>query len=504
MYDSRKQMNSRQEFPGMSDSKDVTGHRDDAPPQNDPPVQETPRRPNFNTPLVAKDGGEGAEAAPPPQPTKKPGPGANLTPAQRRQQRQQRRALMEGAEEEDTDEAIVRRRANKRRQKAIVAAARPAPRAKGPVRPTAAAARFARRHAIQAASLFLIVILPLLVSAWYLYARAADQYASYVGFSVRSESGGTSAELLGGLSTLVGGSSTTTTDTDVLYKFIQSHDLVEKVDARLDLRQIWSKAPGDPVFAFTGGPALEDLLNEWESKVRIYYDNGMIDLRILAFDAADAQAIGQAVLDESTILINQLNDVAREDGLRYARDEMERAGQRVKEARQALTEFRNRHQLVDPTADVQGQVGVVSTLQTQLAEQLVQLGLLQANAQANDPRIEQSELRIQVIREQIAAERQKFGSETGEALSEIVGQFEGLAVDREFAEQSYIAARATYDTARAEAARQSRYLAAYVKPTLAQEPEFPQRAKLLFMIGGFLLVIWVIGVLIFYSLRDRR
>ena len=52
--------------------------------------------------------------------------------------------------------------------------------------------------------------------------------------------------------------------------------------------------------------------------------------------------------------------------------------------------------------------------------------------------------------------------------------------------------------------RQSRYLAPYIRPTLAQEAEFPERAKLLLMIAGFLTVLWVIGSLIFYSLRDRR
>ena len=34
----------------------------------------------------------------------------------------------------------------------------------------------------------LLVLIPSIISAVYLYTRAADQYASYVGFSVRSES----------------------------------------------------------------------------------------------------------------------------------------------------------------------------------------------------------------------------------------------------------------------------------------------------------------------------
>ncbi|MBK4217181.1 sugar transporter [Paracoccus caeni] len=399
-----------------------------------------------------------------------------------------------------------RRRQANRRAQALKAAQRPTPAPARPVRPTARPARFLRRHFGVVLGFVLVVLLPVLVSAWYLYARAADQYASHLGFSVRSESGQSSAELLGGITSMVGGTSSGATDTDILYKFIQSHDLVERVDRKLNLREIWSKAPGDPVFNYSGNQSLEDLLSEWSGKVKIYYDNGMIDLRVLAFDPKDSQAITQAIYDESTILINQLNDIAREDALRYARQELDRAVDRLKEARTAVTAFRNRHQLVDPTADVQGQVGVVSTLQAQLAEQLVALGLLQANAQPEDPRISQTQLRINVIREQIAAERQKFGSETatGEALSEVVGQYEGLSVDREFAEQSYTAALATYDSARAEAARQSRYLAAYVQPTLAQEPEFPQKSQLMFMIAGFLLILWIIGVMVFYSLRDRR
>jgi capsular polysaccharide transport system permease protein len=375
-----------------------------------------------------------------------------------------------------------------------------------PVRPTASNARLKARHVGLVASFLVIVLLPILISAWYLYARAEDQYASYMGFTVRTESGPAASELLGGLTSLVGTTSSTGSDTDILYKFIQSHDLVQRIDDKLDLRAMWSKSENDPIFSYTGNASLEDLLTEWERKVRVYYNEGMIDLRVVAFQPKDAQAITQAIYDEGTVLVNELNNVAREDALRYARHDLDEALERLREARQAMTEFRNRHQLVDPTANVAGQVGVVSTLEAQLAEQLVALGLLKANAQANDPRIEQTQLRIDVIREQIADERQKFGSETatGEALSTVVGQFESLTVDREFAEQTYIAALAAYDAARAEAARQTRYLAAYVKPTLAQDSEFPKRPKLLSIMGGFLLLIWVVGVLTFYSLRDRR
>lgn len=363
-----------------------------------------------------------------------------------------------------------------------------------------------RRHRMLALSFVLVVLAPVAVTAWYLWSRAADQYASYVAFTVRSEQASSPTELLGGLGSLAGISGSSSSDTDILYRFILSHEMVERVDQKLDLRQMWSKPENDPVFSYTGNELIEDLLDEWERKVKVYYDNGMIELRVMAFDPDDAQSIGREILAESSAMINAINDIAREDAIRYAREDLELSVERLKEARQTMTTFRNRYQMVDPEADVEAQAGILVSLQQQLAEALINLGVLRANAQQNDPRIEQAELRVSVIREQINDERLKFGSETpdGEQLSDVVGQFEGLMVDRQFAEQTYTAALAAYDLARAEAQRQSRYLAAFVQPTLSTKAEYPERVKLLAIMAGFMVLIWMIGALIYYSLRDRR
>ena len=103
-------------------------------------------------------------------------------------------------------------------------------------------------------SFVLCVLLPVSGSAWYLWARAADQYASEAGFAVRREETGAAVEMLGGLAGLSGVSSR---DTDILYEYLSSRRLVAEVEADLDLSALWSK-PGtdlfrgetDPVFAF--------------------------------------------------------------------------------------------------------------------------------------------------------------------------------------------------------------------------------------------------------------
>ncbi|MGR3375016.1 MAG: hypothetical protein ACU0D1_19630 [Pseudooceanicola nanhaiensis] len=356
-------------------------------------------------------------------------------------------------------------------------------------------------------SFLVLVAAPLAASIWYLREVAEDQYASTVAFSVRREEASSAIELLGGITDLSGSSSS---DTDILYEFLQSQQLVAEMDQRVDLRGKWSKPEFDPVFAFDSSGSIEDLVDYWQRMVKVYYDSGagLIEVRVLAFDPADAHEISSEIFARSAQMINELSDIAREDAIRYAREELAEAVERLKVAREAVTQFRNRHQLVDPSVDLQTQAGLLGTLQTQLAEALIELDLLRETSGANDPRVKQASRRIEVIEDRLAAERQKLGmgsqSPTGEAFADVVGEYERLAVDREFAETSYTSALATYDAARAEARRQTRYLAAHVLPTRAETSRYPERAVLSGLIGLFLFLVWAVAVLVVYSLRDRR
>ncbi len=368
-------------------------------------------------------------------------------------------------------------------------------------------ARFRRRHRFAALTFLFGVIVPFLVTAWYLAVNATPQYASSVGFSVQREEISSPLEILGGVTGISGSS---TRDTDILYAFIQGQELVQRIDSRLALRVLWSRPHGsDPVFAFAPDGSIEDLVDYWSRMVRISYDSGtgLIDLRVLAFDPHEAQAIAQAIFDESSTMINGLSTTAREDATRYAREELGHAVERLKQAREALTDYRSRTRIVDPVADVQGQLGLLNTLQQQLGEALVDYDLLLETTQAGDPRLVQVERRVEVIRSRIAEEREKFGiggDAAGTDYASLFAEFERLNVDREFAEQAYTAALATYDAAQAEARRQSRYLAAYIRPTLAETSQYPQKGLILGVTLLFLALSWSILLLIYYSVRDRR
>ena len=376
------------------------------------------------------------------------------------------------------------------------------------VAPTAGPTRLRKRHTVLALSFVLMVLLPTALTAAYLWLRAADQYASTVGFSVRHEESSSALDFLGG--SFAGFSGSSSTDTDILYEFIQSQKLVADMDAKLDLKSLWAKPENDWMFAFDPSGSIEDLIDYWDGMVKIYYDRtaGLIEVRVLAFAAEDATLIATTLFNESSEMINDLSAIAREDAIRYSREELEDAKTRLTTARGAVLAFRNEHQLVDPSIEVESQSQLIGSLQAQLADTLIELDLLRDGVGDDDPRLAQSLRRIKVIEERIAAERTKLGvgsdGNVSQVFADLIGEYERLVVEREFAEKTYISALATYDAALAEARRKSRYLAAYMRPTEAETSRFPERGLILGLFSLFLFLAWSIAALVGYSLKDRR
>ena len=357
-------------------------------------------------------------------------------------------------------------------------------------------------------SFVLCVLLPPIAAATYLWTRAADQFASKTGFAVRREEASSALDILGGLTSLSGSSSSS--DTDILFEYIQSQKLVTDIDKELNLRAMWSKPDRDPVFALAPDAPLEDLVDYWNDMVRLSRGKGpgLLEVEVRAFDPDDATAIANLLFKKSAEMINDLSAIAREDAIRYSREDLDEAVERLKNARAAITRFRNVNQLVNPEMDIQSQAGLLNTLRAQEATTLIDIDLLRDSTREGDPRLVQAERRLEVIEARIAAERDKLGlgaSGTGSAaLADIVGEYERLVVDREFAQGTYIKALATHDGAMADARRTSRYLAAYMQPTLAETAQYPRRLTILSLVSLFLFLIWTIAVLIYYSVRDRR
>ncbi len=379
------------------------------------------------------------------------------------------------------------------------------------VRPMARAARRKRRHTFVLLSFLILVLAPVAGVTWYINARAVDQFASTAGFTVRQEDDSAPMAALSGLAQFAGAPSIAgALDADILYEFIQSQSLVSRINADLDLRgHFTGPHDQDPVFALTPGGTIEDLYRYWGRVVQIDYDSttGLIGLEVRAFDSGFAKTIAERILEESQTLVNDLNAQARSDMLRSAEQDVTASLERLRAARQALVTFRTRTQIVDPESDIQTRMGVQNSLQQQLAQALIDHDLLAHSARADDSRLVQARLRIDAIRDRLAEERSSFSSGESydgvESYPNLIAEYESLAVDREFAEETYRGALAQKELAVANVTRKTRYLATYVRPTMAETALYPQRVQVVFMTLLFSLLFWALVTLVYYSVRDR-
>ena len=298
--------------------------------------------------------------------------------------------------------------------------------------------------------------------------------------SAPRRSASAAAGLLGALTQIGGG---TASDADILFDYIRSQEIVAAVDARLDLRTIWNRPgsgwrDGDPVFTLGDDPSIEALHAPVAAHGRRSPTTpppASSTSRARAFTPEDARAIAAAILDE----IERAGEPALRPGARgrgalRPRRARRGRGAPARGARHELADFRREHSIVDPSADVAGQSGLLNALNAELAQALVERDVLLSYAGEGDQRVIQADRRIDAITERIEDERRTLGV-TGVAgtLPEVVGRYEELAVDLEFANTAYTQTLAGLAAARAEARRQSRYLAAHVQPTLADHAALP-------------------------------
>lgn len=377
-------------------------------------------------------------------------------------------------------------------------------------RPTPGRARFRLRHLLILLSFLLFFVGPVGGAAWYLYTQAAPQYHSQVSFSVHSEDAPSASSILTVFSQSTPSSAS---DTDILYDFISSQQIVEDLSKEIDLRAIFNRPENDPVFTLGEGATVEELHSYWQWMVYISFDRstGIIDTEVRAFTPEDAQAVGAAIVKRSSELINTLSLESRTDLIEFARRDLEEAKERVNEVRKRLQVFRNKYQMINPETDIEKLMLVLNTLEQQLQERLIERDLLIDRVSENDSRLVTINREIAAIEARIMLEQTKLGIGEGadaaaqdQRLAEVVGEFEDIIAERSFAERAYTAVLAQYEQARADARRKHRYLLSHIGPTKAEKALYPQKEAIMAMLVIGLFCFWLVFVMIFFNVKDRR
>lgn len=373
--------------------------------------------------------------------------------------------------------------------------------------PVAAPGLLARlRRLVKRNAYKVTVLLPTLLAALYLYGVAAPQYESEARFIVRGRSGAGGGGG-GGLGEMMAGAGFRPASEDAMgvRDYLQSHDAVAALRERMPLIEIFRRPEADLLARlWWEAPTAERLLDYFRRMAGAEYDttSGITTLRVRSFRADDSQVIAQHLLTLSEELVNRLNGRLQEDGLRVAREEVARAEARLAAAQLAIGEFRERERAVDPTRSAGLALDNIGRLEGALAQARAELAEAQRFARADNPRLLQLRNRVEALNGQVAEERRRFGG-ADDRVSQQVGEFERLSVERELARAQLASAAASLERARGDAQRQQIFLLRVVEPNLAEYARYPKASLTVLYVFACLSVGYGLAWLMIAGMREH-
>lgn len=350
-----------------------------------------------------------------------------------------------------------------------------------------------------------LALIPSLVCVVYFAFVASDQYTSEARFSVRAGA----QSPLDTISDITGlAAMQQAQDSFIVADYINSRAIVDKLEARVGLRELYSHSDIDYISRFNKSKPIESLERYWRWKVSTSIENpsGIVTVDVRAFSPQDAFNIANAVVALSEAEVNELNARAERDLVAQAEREVKRWEKRMRQARDALRDFRNSTGVIDPRAQADSINTLIDQIKSDRIKMEQELSVVSKSLTNQAPQIKDLKSRIQAANDQIEKLRAKLTtrnpSKGGETISRMLIKYDRLELARKVVEKQYTSALAALEGARVSAERRRLYLNAFVKPTLPQEPSEPKRFWYSLASTVVFFTLWMIFVAIWQQLRS--
>lgn len=282
----------------------------------------------------------------------------------------------------------------------------------------------------------------------------------------------------------------------LLREYLLSVDMLQLLDAKLNLREHYSSA-GDPLSRMWFRDAsLERFHAHYLQRVSVDYDDysRVLVIQAQAYTPEMAHDIAQTMVREGERFMNEMTHRIASDQVIYIEKQVETQGQRAKEARQALLAYQNANGLVSPRGDIESLSSVVASAEAELAELKVRRASLKDVFTPQSSTIVQIDARIAAVEREIDAQRNRMVSTKGKrGLNRVIEEQERLQLAAEFSQDLYKTALSALEKARIEATRKLKNVAVVQQPTT---PEFPLQPRRIYNIVVFVLMtLMLFGVI---------
>ena len=344
-----------------------------------------------------------------------------------------------------------------------------------------------------------IFVIPTVAAILFFGLIAANQYVAEAEFTVSAGE----SPLRDGIASLTGiPSQLILQDTQIITNFLNSREMVDKLQQRIGIRRIYSNDNADFFARFDPEKPAERLVKYWKhvSHASIKLPGGLVKLSVRAFTPHDAKLVADTTLELCEELVNSLNARINADAVALAEAGLQRASERLAKTLAAQEVERNQSGILETKISAEGVTALLKqlrgTLLTLSGSYDTQLKYLNADT----PQMQEMKSRIDVMQGQIAKLESQLTSAPGSTdasaasgdatIAAAMTRFGALEVEQKADEELYTDAATALEHARIAAEFKMIYLKVYVQPSLPQESEYPERGLDIFLVAVSSLALW--------------
>ncbi len=295
------------------------------------------------------------------------------------------------------------------------------------------------------------------------------------------------------ISGVTGGSHT---DQFLLRDYLLSVDMLQKLDARLDLRGHYSDTRRDILSRmWDADEELELFYRYYLRRVSIDFDEraGILVIKAQAYDPKTATAIASMLVEEGERYMNELAHRLAMEQVRFLEQQVEQRSAEALQARQKVLDFQNKNGLVSPQGTVESMAATINKLEAQLTELKARRGGLLGYLSRKAPSVVELNLQIAAIEKQIEQEQSRLAAPGGKPLNKTVEEFQRLQLAADFAQDVYKTALIALEKGRVEATRIIKKVSILQAPT---QPQYPLEPRRLYNLVVFVLVALILAGII--------
>lgn len=349
-----------------------------------------------------------------------------------------------------------------------------------------------------------LVIPNILVTAYYGFI-ASDQFQSETRFRVSTSIPALGKDQLAKVTGIP--SAKIVQDTQIVTNYLTSVQMLDSLRLKSNLVSKYTRPDTDSIAALVANATQEELLRYWKGMVSssIAVPSGIVTIRLRAFASDDARTLLTDVLIELERMVNEMNDRIWADVTKTAKENLKHASAVLGEAREKIRLAQGETGVFTVESSADEYTGLLSKLEGERIELQQRYDVNAASVSGETPQMRVLAREIASKDEQIKNLRSQITGSGGErpTLSETSRTFAQLQLEQQVAEDQFSASVKTLEQVQFSSRQQLVYLDAFVRPTLAQEAQYPKRLLIISLTAGATMLLWAIvaSLLSFFHTR---